>query len=141
MTYKFTVTKETTQELMQNITDILRATPVLDVVVYPKYQTRTDKQNALFHIWVKEICEQSGLYNNSMFNSKSEAEKYLRRQLYEKACNNGYPYKRKPNGYLLLEDGKPVPMSPGDVSISDFKILLDTTQIFAIDYGFILTER
>lgn len=98
---------------------------VLLTVSTPK-NTRTLKQNALFHVYCQRVHDYTGQDIDSI-------KTYCK----QRAVERGYPVCRDELGEIIIDiaTDKPLPVSSRDASTTDLSLLIDEIEMLAADMG------
>lgn len=121
-------TKSTTikvpEEMKDELEKYLRQAGMVRVIIAPAFQPRTLAQNALWHAKINEIAYITGMDRDEIKDEIKETAMYM-----------GYPCKLDESGYPAETDGRLIPKSSAEASISEMEILIDAVAIWAEQKG------
>lgn len=112
------------ESMLEDVERYLKQAGKIRVVISPVFQPRTLAQNALFHAKINEIAYVTGMDREEIKEEVKEIAMYM-----------GYPCELDESGYPAEFNGKLVPKSSADVSVSEFEILIDAVGVWADQNG------
>lgn len=120
----------TSTELMRTIREYINKYPNgVTVTVEPYCLPRTKEQNALLHVLIRRLSEQSGYPIDK-----------LKDWIKDIAVGHGYPVERDEDGNPIEKDGSYVPISSANANIAQMKMLIDACYVLALRYDIVLDD-
>jgi len=122
---------DTSGELLRTIKEYISRYPNgVTVVVEPFKSRRTDKQNALYQLYVKRISAQSGY--------PTDAVKMMVKDM---AVGYGYPVEKDEDGEPILQYGNPIPLSTSKANVEEMEKILECCHMIASKFDYVLDDR
>ena len=117
-------------DLTQTIRELVNRYPNgVAVTVEPYCLPRTREQNALLHVLIRRLSEQSGF-----------PEEALKDWIKDIAVGHGYPVERDEWGNPIEKNGTYVPISSANANIAQMKMLIDACYSVALRYDIVLDD-
>ena len=126
----FFKTSGNASDLVKTIKEYVNRYPNgVTVTVEPYCIPRSKEQNALFHVLLRRLSEQSGY----------PIEK-LKDWVKDIAVGHGYPVERDEWGNPIEKNGSYVPISSATANIAQMKKLIDACYVLALRYDIVLDD-
>lgn len=116
--------------LLQTIREYVNKYPNgVSVTVEPYCLPRTREQNALLHVLLRRLSEQSGFPMDA-----------LKDWIKDIAVGHGYPVERDEFGNPISRNGSYIPISSANANIAQMKMLIDACYELGLRYDIVLDD-